>query len=155
VSEAWGVLGDEAQRKQYLEDLRTGATTPVDIAGIMEAESTFQRATVLVKTRQYPEAMAELDKAIALNADEPEFHVWRAWVLFLVAKDRKKQVKDSGGVIEGALKKVPRCMAGYLFLGLMAKICGDLPLAERHFRRGLAVDPEDAELVRELKYLKR
>jgi len=57
--------------------------------------------------------------------------------------------------METALKKVPRCMAAYLFLGQMAKVAGDLALAEKHLKRGLALDPEHADLARELKYLRK
>jgi hypothetical protein len=37
----------------------------------------------------------------------------------------------------------------------MAKLVGDLRAAERHWRLGLALDPEHAELQRELKYLRK
>ncbi|MBI5067915.1 MAG: DnaJ domain-containing protein [Deltaproteobacteria bacterium] len=154
VSEAWAVLGDEAARKKYADDLATGAAA-VDVAAILEAENAFSRATVLVKTRQYPQALEELAKAIALNKDEPEFHAWRAWVLFLTAPDQKKQHAASAADIEAALKKLPRCMPGYLFLGLMAKVLGDVAGAERHWKRGLQVDPADPELLKELKYLRK
>jgi len=155
ASEAWAVLGEEASRKAYLLDLHTGAVADLDVAAILEAESLFQRATVLVKTRQYPQALEELDKAILLNAGEPEFLVWRAWVLFLTADDRRRQQAQSAAEIEAALKKLPRCMPGYLFLGQMAKLGGDLAQAERHLKRGLAVDAENVELQRELKYLRK
>jgi len=155
ISAAWGVLGDEAQRKQYLSDLESGGAGEVDIGAVLEAESIFQRAQVLVRTRQYAVALEELEKAIGLNAEEAEFHVWRAWVRFLLASDRKRQMARSAPEIEAALKKVPRCLPGYLFLGLMAKICGDLALAERHLKRGVALEPNDPELQRELKYLRK
>mgnify|MGYP003343586851 CR=1 FL=1 len=54
-----------------------------------------------------------------------------------------------------ALKKVPRCMPAYLFLGQMAKIAGDLALAERHLKRGLQIFPDDPDLLRELRYLRK
>jgi hypothetical protein len=37
----------------------------------------------------------------------------------------------------------------------MAKIAGDVDLAERQLRRGLEVAPEHPELQRELKYLRK
>jgi hypothetical protein len=37
----------------------------------------------------------------------------------------------------------------------MAKLAGEIDLAEKHLKRGLALDPQHAEIVRELKYLKR
>ena len=155
VSEAWGELGDEARRAQYLADLESGATNPVDVAGIFEAENVFRQATAMVKTRQYAGALVELEKAIQLNAEEPELFVWRAWIQYLQAADRKRAMPVSAAAIEAALRKLPRCLPGYLFLGQMAKIVGDLALAERHWKRGLAMDPEDPDLVRELRYLRK
>jgi hypothetical protein len=37
----------------------------------------------------------------------------------------------------------------------MAKVVGDLNLAEKHLKRGLQVVPDHPELARELKYLRR
>jgi cytochrome c-type biogenesis protein CcmH/NrfG len=53
------------------------------------------------------------------------------------------------------LKKNPRCAQGYLFLGQMAKIAGDLSLAEKHLKRGLGIAPDHADMQRELKYLRK
>jgi tetratricopeptide (TPR) repeat protein len=155
LGEAWGVVGDDALRAAYLQELASGGKPEVDVSGIFKAEETFQRATVYVRTRQYDKALEALAEAMKLNADEPEFGVWKAWVEFLVAKDRKRQHAESVGVIEAALRKVPRILPGYLFLGQMAKIEGDVALAEKHFKRGLELEPDHAELVRELKYLRK
>ena len=105
--------------------------------------------------RRYDEALARIDEAIKLNPDEPEFSMWKAWCEFLVAADRRRALSASGAAVEAALKRNPRCAQGYLFLGQMAKLAGDLALAERHLRRGLEVAPEHADLQRELKYLRR
>jgi len=155
LGEAWGVLGDEAKRAEYVRLLASGGVAEVDISAIFQAEETFRKATVLVRTRQYDKALEALAEAMKLNADEPEFGVWKSWVEFLVAHDRARQHAASAAVIEAALKKVPRCMPGYLFLGQMAKIMGDVALAERHLKRGLELDGEHSELARELKYLRK
>lgn len=155
LSEAWGVLGDEQARIKYLQELASGGAGQVDVMAILKAEQVFHMATILVKTRQYDEARAKLDEAIQLNGDEPEFGVWKAWVEFLLAPDKKKAQSAAAAAIEQGLKKNGRCLPGYLFLGQMAKLLGDGALAEKHLRRGLAVDPQNQELVRELKYLKK
>jgi tetratricopeptide (TPR) repeat protein len=155
LGEAWGVLGDEARRAEYVAALAAGGAADVDISAIFKAEETFQKAVVLVRTRQYDRALAALREAIALNADEAEFGVWMAWVEFLVAPDQASAAPASVAAIEAALKKNPRCLPGYLFLGQMAKLRGDVPLAEKHLRRGLALAPDHADLLRELKYLSR
>jgi tetratricopeptide (TPR) repeat protein len=155
LGEAWGILGEDAKRAEYLRVLASGGAADVDVSAIFKAEELFQKATVFVKTRQYERALETLDEAAKLNGEEPEFDIWKAWVEFLLAQDRKRQRTASATVIEAALKKVPRCMPGYLFLGQMAKLEGEVELAEKHLKRGLALDPQHAEIVRELKYLRR
>jgi hypothetical protein len=155
IGAAWEVLGDDAKRAKYVQELESGGVADVDVLRILRAEETFQTATLLVKARKYDEALAKLDEAIGLNADEPEFGIWKAWCEFLLAPDKKAQQDASAGAIEAGLRKNPKCAPGYLFLGQMAKICGDVGTAERHLRRGLSVAPESADLQRELKYLRK
>ena len=154
ISEAWAVLGDEGRRAEYLEELKSGGAADVDVMRILHAETLFQEATALVKARRYDDALAKLAEAIQLNADEPEFGIWRAWCEFLLSPDKKRQHAASAGAIEAALKKNSRCVPGYLFLGQMAKVVGDLNLAEKHLKRGLAIAPDGPDLARELKYLR-
>lgn len=157
IGEAWGVLGDEQKRTEYLEQLTSGGVGEVDASSIFEAEKLFEMAAVLVKTRQYPEAAKKLDEAIKLYPDEPEFGIWKAWVAFLMAPEDKRsgQQRGSANIIEEALRRNPRCMPGYLFLGQMAKLVGDHAGAEKHFKRGLVQDANHPELQRELKYLRK
>ncbi len=155
VSEAWSVLGDDASRAAYLEALKSGGAGEVDVMNIFAAENAFQAGTLLVKARRYAEALAKFDEAMKLNGDEAEFAMWRAWCDFLMGDDKRRKLPQCAGAIEAALKRNPRCAQGYLFLGQMAKIVGDLAAAEKQLRRGLQVAPDHADLQRELKYLKR
>jgi curved DNA-binding protein CbpA len=155
VSEAWSVLSDEKRRAEYLEELASGGASDLDVMNILHAENVFQAGTLLVKGRKYEDARARFEEALKLNPDEPEFAIWKAWCDFLLAADRKRQHAASLGTIEAALKKNTMCLPGYLFLGQMAKLSGDLGAAEKHLRRGLALEPEHADLLRELKYLRK
>ncbi len=155
IGEAWGVIGDDARRAQYVEDLASGASVSVDVMGILQAETVFQTGTLLVKARQYEEAAARFTEALELNAEEPEYGIWLAWCQFVGAAEKKKVHARAVASVEAGLKKSPRCVAGYLFLGQMAKIVGDLALAEKHLKRGLAVSPDHVDLQRELKYLRK
>jgi curved DNA-binding protein CbpA len=155
VSEAWSVLGEDAPRAAYLEKLRTGGTAEVDVMNIFQAENVFQAGTLLVKARKYEEGLRKFEEAMKLNPEEPEFGMWKAWCEFLLADDRKRKLVQASSAIEVGLRKNPRCAQGYLFLGQMAKLAGDVALAEKHLKRGLEVAPEHAELQRELKYLRK
>jgi tetratricopeptide (TPR) repeat protein len=155
VSEAWRVLSEEGRRSAYLDELENGGAPSLDIASLLEAEQVFQQAVIYVKTRQYAAALSSIDRAAELNPKEPEFDVWRAWVLFLVDDDKKGRRIGGERAIEAALKVNPRCIPAYLFLGQMAKLTGDVVQAERHLKRGLAIDSENSELQRELKHLRK
>jgi DnaJ-domain-containing protein 1 len=155
VGEAWSVLGDDAKRAKYLEDLKSGAATEVDVMHIFKAEEAFNSGALLVKARRYQEALAKLEEAAKLNPDEAEFRMWKAWCEFLLSAEKKKTHVGAANAIEAALKQNPHCLSGYLFLGQMAKICGDLGTAEKHFKRGLKEAPGNPDLERELKYLKK
>jgi len=155
VSEAWGTLGDDAKRAQYLEDLKTGAGTEVDVMHIFKAEEAFNAGVILVKARRYQEALAKLEEAVKLNPEEAEFRMWQAWCGFLLSPEKKRAHAGAASAIEQALKQNPRCISGYLFLGQMAKIVGDLPTAEKQLKRGLKEAPGNPDLERELKYLRK
>jgi hypothetical protein len=155
ISEAWAVLGDDAARAKYVQELQSGGVADVDVMRILHAETVFGDAVALVKARRYEEALAHLNEAIQLNTDEAEFGIWKAWCEFLISADKKRQHGTSAAEIEAALRKNAKCVPGYLFLGQMAKVMGDPNLAEKHLRRGLSVAPDHPELVRELKYLRR
>jgi curved DNA-binding protein CbpA len=155
VSAAWAVLGDDAARAQYLDELAHGGAADLDVMRILQAENAFQEATMLVKARRYRDALQKLDEAIGLNADEAEFAMWKGFCEFCLADDKRRKLAATSAAIEAALARNPRCAQGYLFLGQMAKVAGDLALAEKHLKRGLSVAPEHADLQRELKYLRR
>jgi curved DNA-binding protein CbpA len=155
VSEAWAVLGEDAPRAAYLEKLRSGGTAEVDVMAILQAENVFQDGTLLVKARRYDEALRKFEEAMKLNPDEAEFGMWKAWCEFVLADDKRRKLGACSSIVEEGLKKNPRCAQGYLFLGQMAKLAGDLALAEKQLRRGLHVAPEHAEMQRELKYLRK
>jgi curved DNA-binding protein CbpA len=156
VAAAWGVLEDAARRSQYLEELKSGLSAQVDISRIYQAEQAFEKVAALVAGRAYAEALQRVNEAIGFYPEEPEYAMWKAWLEFLLAPEaERKHVRGaSERALEAALRRSPKCAAGHLFLGRMAKLSGDVAAAERHWRRGLAEIP-DPELERELRFLKR
>ncbi len=156
VAAAWATLENDAGRQAYLEEIKAGGAAQVDIGRIYQAEQAFEKVAPLVAARSYLEALARVNEAVALYADEPEYHVWKAWLEFLVAPEpqRKAQRISSEKAIEAALQKSPKCAPGWLFLGRMAKITGDFAAAERAWKRGID-KVKDPELERELRFLKR
>jgi curved DNA-binding protein CbpA len=156
VAAAWAALETAAGRAAYLEELKSGGAAQVDIGRIYQAEQAFEKVAPLVAGRSYTEALARVNEAIALYDEEPEYHVWKAWLEFLVAPEPQRKVQRAVAekAIEAALQRSPKCTPGWLFLGRMAKITGDFAGAERAWKRGLE-QVSDPELERELRFLKR
>jgi curved DNA-binding protein CbpA len=156
VAAAWSALENDAARHAYLEELRSGLGAQVDIGRIYQAEQAFEKVASLAAGRSYAEALQRVNEAIALYDEEPEYHVWKAWLEFLLAPEvqRRSQRTVSEKALVAALEKSPKCAAGWLFLGRMAKITGDLAAAERFWKRGLD-EVKDPEVERELRFLKR
>lgn len=156
VAAAWAALETDAGRAAYLEELKSGGSAQVDIGRIYQAEQAFEKVAPLVAGRSYTEALARVNEAIALYDEEPEYHVWKAWLEFLVAPEPQRKVQRAAAekAIEAALQRSPKCTPGWLFLGRMAKITGDFAGAERAWKRGLE-QVSDPELERELRFLKR
>jgi tetratricopeptide (TPR) repeat protein len=120
------------------------------------SEYVVDMGVALAAARSYAEALVKANEAIALYADEPEYHMWKAWLEFLLAPEPQRRAQRGAAekAIEAALHRSPKCVAGWLFLGRMAKLTGDLAGAERAWKRGLE-EVSDPELERELRLLRR
>lgn len=156
VAAAWGTLEDAARRAQYLEELKSGVSSQVDISRIYQAEQAFEKVAALAASRSWAEALQRVNEAIGFYPEEPEYAVWKAWLEFLLAPEGDRRAARTGAerTIETALRQSPKCAVAYLFLGRMAKLCGDAAAAERHWKRGLS-EVADAEMERELRFLRR
>lgn len=152
INEATQVLMDQARRKEYEKEL-DGKADNVDVSRIFAAEENFQRAEIMIKARKYKEGLELLDAAIKLNDQEAEFYAWRGYARFLLAKDRKAAFDECANDCKHAIKMIEKCLPAHLFLGNMAKVIGELKLAEKSFQRVLMIDPKNVEAQRELRLM--
>jgi curved DNA-binding protein CbpA len=151
VGEAYRRLQDDKSRAEYLADLKAGGATDLDIGKILHAEELFQKGTILVKARKYPDAVKMLDEAIGANPDEAEFHAWRGYARFFAAPDKKTVAAEVQKEIQQALARNPRCAPAHYFLGHIAKLMGDTPAALKHFKKTVELDPHHIDAQRELR----
>jgi curved DNA-binding protein CbpA len=152
IGDAYRTLSDDKARQQYIEELKAGGKGgEVDVVAILKAEELFRKGTVYIKSRKYAEAVGFFNEAIALNAEEPEFYVWRAYSRFLNAPDKKAAQPASVREIQDALKKNERIGAGHYFLGVIAKTLGDAAGALKHFKKCVEVQPDHIDAAREVR----
>ncbi len=153
IGDAYRTLTDDKSRKEYLEQLKAGdaGKEEVDVVGILQAEERFKRGTVFVKARKYAEAVKIFEEAIQLNADEPEFHAWRAYARFCAAPDKKAAQPEAFRDIQAVIKKSERCVPAHYFLGVIAKTVGDAAGALKHFRKTVELQPDHIDAQREIR----
>jgi tetratricopeptide (TPR) repeat protein len=152
INEAAQVLSDDKRRKDYEDELE-GKKNSVDVARIFAAEENFQRAEILIKAHKYQEGLDLLEKAIEMNDEEAEFYAWRGYARFLVARDRKAVYEEASGDCKKAIKMIDKCLPAHLFLGHMAKVLGEMKLAQQCYQRVLQLDPTHIEAQRELRLM--
>jgi curved DNA-binding protein CbpA len=152
INESAQVLSDDKRRKDYEDELE-GKKNSVDVARIFAAEENFQRAEILIKAHKYQEGLDLLEKAIEMNDQEAEFYAWRGYARFLVARDRKAVYEQASGDCKKAIKMIDKCLPAHLFLGHMAKVLGEMKLAQQCYQRVLQLDPTHIEAQRELRLM--
>ncbi|MBS1151861.1 MAG: repeat/DnaJ protein, partial [Myxococcaceae bacterium] len=154
VGEANRTLSDDKLRAEYLEEVKAGnAGEKVDIAQILAAEELFQKGTILVKARKFPEAVKMLDDALKA-ADESEYYAWRGYAKFFTFPDKQVGHLEAMKDINVCLKRNDKIAAVWYFQGHMAKLVGDLPAAKKCFNRCIQLSPEHLDAQRELRMMK-
>ncbi|NTX09291.1 DnaJ domain-containing protein [Myxococcus sp. CA056] len=152
IGDAYRMLSDDKSRASYLEEVKSGgAGAEVDINAILQAEELFQKACILVKARKFPEAVKMLNEAIQLNAEEAEFYAWRGYARFFTAADKKAAQPEAFREIQNAIKRNERCAPAHYFLGVIAKLSGDVPGSLKHFKRTVELQPDHIDAQREIR----
>jgi len=154
VGEANRTLADDKLRAEYGEEVKSGnAGEKVDIAAILAAEEMFQKGTILVKARKFPEAVKMLDGAIK-GADEAEYFAWRGYAKFFANADKKAGHLEAMKDINVCLKRNDKVAAVWYFQGHMSKLLGDLPAAKKFFNKCIQLHPDHLDAQRELRLMK-
>lgn len=152
VGEAYRRIGDDKSRADYVEELKSGGSE-VDVSRILQAEDQFYRATLLVKGRRFADAAKLLDTAIANNPDEGEYYAWRGYARFFSTPDKDAARQEARADLDEAVKKNPKCVAAYYYLGQIAKLSNDPSTALKHFQKTVELDPHHIDAQRELRIL--
>ncbi|HYV49331.1 MAG TPA: DnaJ domain-containing protein [Myxococcaceae bacterium] len=154
VGDAYRTLSDEKLRAEYVEDLKHGGKgEQVDVSQLLLAEELFQKGTILVKARKWPEAVKMLDEAIKANAEEAEAYAWRGYAKFFANPDKKAGHQEALKDIAVALKRNERIASAHYFVGHIAKLTGDERMALKEFKRTVELNPDHIDAAREVRLM--
>lgn len=153
VGEASRVLGDDQARADYLESLKSGGGTSVDVRQVLAAEDSFHKGVAFIKARRFVEAVKALDDAITLNPREGEFYAWRGYARYFTNLDKKAAMVDAMRDLHHALKLTERCAPAHYLIGQLHKLSGDNTLALKHFKKCVSLDSAHVDAQREIRLL--
>jgi CheY-like chemotaxis protein len=150
-----------AQLRSHLAraERSAGAKAGADAPGArIEAERAFRQGMRLLEQSALPGALRAFARALELNADEPEYRMFEAWVEYLIARGQEARALARAKAAACAQRMLERdrdAVRAHGILGQLAYAAGDFDAAERHFRVALRGDPSDREAQRGLRLVER
>lgn len=155
VTEARDTLSDPEQRGPYVKAVQSGGGTPASerrVTAIVGAAMEFQKVEVFARRKNWGEALATLEQALALNAEEADYYAMRAWLLLQKhGADESAPVADMLRDVDHALKLDAECVRGHYTKGLVLKRVGKMREAYAHFQKVTELDPKHIEAAREVR----
>jgi curved DNA-binding protein CbpA len=148
-------LRDATKRAAYQKTVMQGGGTPESerkLNVMVEAAINFQKVDILVKRRQYDEAIAICDNAMAVVRKEADYPAMKAWILLL-----RDGVEDEAvsGEIRSLLRTTfslnPDHVHGHFTRAHFLKRMGDHEKAHKHFKKVARLDPRNLEALREVR----
>lgn len=117
--------------------LSTGCAAPVPQS---QAEAYLSRAFVAIREDKPEEAMASVEKALALDPELPRAYYVRAEV-YLAQKKYDAALTD----LERVIADDPDYLDAYVALGVTYQQVGDLEKTVSNYQKALQLDPENAD----------
>ncbi len=162
VNTAFGVLGNDARRAAYLDVLDRGGEQAVRdeqsaaeslALKTLEAEEAFRKGETALRRDQIPQAIKELEHAVALSPDEADFQALLAWAKFCAAPDKNQAAQATRRSLTAAIERSPKAVTARFYLGRVERMLGKDKDALRLFEEVLELAPGHSEATAEIRVL--
>ena len=134
-----GAMRDEQQRAEELAQR------------IFQAEEAYKKGELALKRDDLGTAIAELQRAIELNPDEPDFYAMHAWAVFCATPDKATIARQTKATLEKAIQRSPRAINPRFYLGRVQRMLGNDKEALQLFRDVLLDKPHHFEAQSEVR----
>lgn len=151
LTRAHDVLSNEESRRTYLTSVQDGGGTPAAerrLASIVQAAVEFRKVEVLARRREWTKALALLDKILAIDDGEADYHAARGWILF---QQRPNDVELRPVVLaslDRAIELSPKHDNAHYYKGMVLERAGERAQAAEYFRRAAELNPKNIEAAR-------
>ncbi|UCF48870.1 MAG: DnaJ domain-containing protein [Myxococcales bacterium] len=148
-------LSDSKKRGEYQKTVMQGGGTPESerkLNVMVEAAINFQKVDVLVKRRQYDEALQICDHAMAVVRKEADYPAMKAWILLLRdGTDGEQVANEIRSLLRTTFRINPDHVHGHFVRAHFLKRQGDHEKALQHFKKVARLDPKNLEALREVR----
>lgn len=151
LTRAQEVLSDDEARGPYLASVQDGGGTPAaerKLAGIIQAAVDFRKVEVMVRRRELAEALALLDRILAVTDDDPDYHATRGWIVFQQGPSDASTRPLALASLERAIALNPKHDKAHYYKGMVLDRAGRSAEAVECFRRAAELNPKNIEAVR-------
>jgi curved DNA-binding protein CbpA len=154
LTEAHETLNHAELRADYDKAVAGGGGTRAadrELRNVLESALEFQKAEVLVRRRDYAQAMQLLRSAIEKSPNEADYHALYAWILHLTNPSTPAPLDDMLRSLDRALKNNPRHERAHYYKGVVLKRLKRDSEAVRHFRQAAELNPHNVDAAREVR----
>jgi tetratricopeptide (TPR) repeat protein len=154
LNEAHKVLGDEEQYMAYQRTVREGGGTPAAerlMAQILDSAIAYERVLVFARRHQIDEALDMLQKILSITKDEPDYHAMLGWLLMQKYPGNDAPIQKITEALDRAIELHADHEKAQLYKAQLLKRLGRHHEALRHFKRVVAINPNNLDAAREVR----
>jgi curved DNA-binding protein CbpA len=159
ITVAHQTLKDVKKRREYVESLamsaQTGGMSEEDVVkAIIDAETTYQKARILLRTNQIEEAHRLAKEAVQANPEQGDYLALLAWVE-AKRKGLKEDVSDLIPRLREAVELAPKSENARFYFAELLRRAGKLREALEQYEWVMQINQHNVDAVRQVRLLRR
>lgn len=154
LTEANETLSNAESRAEYQKAVAAGGGTRASdrmMRDVLDSAVEFQKAEVLMRKRDLPQAMNMLRSALNKNPAESDYLALYAWLLNLMNPGDPAPFDDMVRSLDKALSGNPRNEKAHYYKGVILKRMKRDNEAIRHFQKAIEINPRNVDAAREVR----
>jgi tetratricopeptide (TPR) repeat protein len=154
LTEANAELSNPVTRLEYNKAVEDGGGTRAAermMRNVLDSTLEFQKAEVMMKRRDFTQAMQHMRSALAKNPDDADYHALYAWLLHLMNPIDPAPIDEMLSALDRALKANPNSERAHYYRGVVLKRVKRDREALNNFRKALEINPRNVDAAREVR----
>lgn len=154
LTEAKDVLSNPEAKTEHLKAIQSGGGTPDSdrqVQAIVFAAVEYQKVEVLVRRREWDDALNILLHAREVNGGDADYFAMEAWILYNRHPDKNAPFTKMLAALDKALELKEDHERANFYKGLVLKRMNDESKAQKFFKRALEINPRNIEAAREVR----